>query len=103
MRVVFDNGVETTIGHRNNIKEANKIIYDFLVEKNYKSHYWRTSFIEDEQKWWVDVGSWSEFFYIYLQEVLMQLVVAFLAGMASGVFSVYLFTMLIIKKLEELD
>lgn len=33
----------------------------------------------------------------------MPLVVAFLAGMASGVFSVYLFTMLIIKKLEELD
>ena len=33
----------------------------------------------------------------------MQLVVAFLAGMASGVFSVYLFTMLIIKKLEDME
>ena len=33
----------------------------------------------------------------------MGYVVSFLAGLASGVFSVYLFTVLIIKKLEELD
>ncbi|EXM38543.1 hypothetical protein RASY3_14570 [Ruminococcus albus SY3] len=40
-----------------------KIINEFLVEKNYKSPYTRTWEVDDKTTK-VDVGSWSEFFFI---------------------------------------
>lgn len=68
MRVTFKNaiGKERTIGTCETEKEAWKIINDFLKEHNYKSYYHRTSFIEELNRYWIDVGSWTEFFYVYL-------------------------------------
>lgn len=65
MRVEFKNsyGVRRVIGECETEKEAFKIIYDFLKDHNYKSYYTRTREIED--RIWVDVGSHTEFFYIY--------------------------------------
>lgn len=46
--------------------ETFKIINDFLDDHNYKSYYQRT-WNKDDKTTVVDVGSWTEFFYI--QEV----------------------------------
>ena len=50
------------IGDVETIKECHQIIMKFLDEHNYKSYYQRM-WIEDG-KVAVDVGSWSEFFWI---------------------------------------
>lgn len=48
-----------------NIKEltnSTKVIEDFLKSHNYKSYYWNCSLYKNEMR--VDVGSYTEFFYI---------------------------------------
>ena len=50
------------IGEAGTIKECHQIIMKFLDDHNYKSHYQRM-WVEDG-KVTVDVGSWSEFFWI---------------------------------------
>lgn len=64
MKLEFKNskGVRRLIGSPSNVKEAFDIIKKFLDEHNYKSYYTRINFLEDE--WELDVGSWSEFFYL---------------------------------------
>ena len=68
MRVTFENknGEERDIGYAETEKEALAIIDKFLKEHNFKSYYQRRAFLEEKQRYWVDVGSWSEFFYIYV-------------------------------------
>lgn len=56
-------GVQREIGKASTRKEANEIIHQFLLDRNYVSYYWRFAYYPDYI--WVDVGSWSEFFYIY--------------------------------------
>ena len=41
-------------------KEINKIIKDFLDEHHFKSYY--TRIWQEDNKWWFDVGSHTEFF-----------------------------------------
>ena len=50
------------IGNAETIKECHQIIMKFLNDHNYKSYYQRM-WVEDG-KVVVDVGSWSEFFWI---------------------------------------
>ena len=65
MKVYFENsqGIERVIGFANDEQQACKIIEDFCTERNFTIHY--TSSWKDERgRTVVDVGSWSEFFYI---------------------------------------
>ena len=57
-----DSKTSRIIGEAETIKECYQIIMKFLDDHNYKSHYQRM-WIEDS-KVAVDVGSWSEFFWI---------------------------------------
>ena len=72
MKVVFENsyGERREIGRCKKQEEAMKIINNFLNEHNYKSYYCRmwVGCDEDGAYTKVDVGSWSEFFYIYTDE-----------------------------------
>lgn len=61
-------GNERSIGSCDSKKSAFKLIDDFLASHNYKSYYYRTSYDVDNNRLVVDVGSWSEFFYIYGEE-----------------------------------
>ena len=54
--------INRVIGEAETIKECYQIIMEFLNDHNYKSRYQRM-WIEDG-KVTVDVGSWSEFFWI---------------------------------------
>ena len=54
------------IGTAETNDEAFKVINDFLTDHNYKSYYTRT-WKKDDKTTVVDVGSYTEFFYI--QEV----------------------------------
>ena len=69
MIVKFRNsyGSERELGRVQTEQEVNEIINQFLEDHNYKSYYWQIHFTEDGVKV-VDVGSWSEFFHIYLEE-----------------------------------
>lgn len=62
--VYFENsyGERRIIGVASSCRGANVIILDFLKAHNYKSYYWRVT--ENENETCIDVGSWSEFFYI---------------------------------------
>ena len=64
-KVEFKNSYDKTriISYANTIKECWDIIFEFLEDHNYKSYYQRTR-IGDDGKVHIDVGSWSEFFYI---------------------------------------
>ena len=63
--IEFNNGYSTrVIGEADSYQEARQVVVKFLEEKNYKSHYWRSWATEDGKKIQLDVGSWSEFFYI---------------------------------------
>ena len=55
-------GKSRIIGNAETIKECHQIIMKFLDDHNYRSRYQRM-WIEDG-KVAVDVGSWSEFFWI---------------------------------------
>ena len=57
-----DSKISRIIGEAETIKECHQIIMKFLDDHNYKSHYQRM-WVEDG-KVAVDVGSWSEFFWI---------------------------------------
>ena len=65
-KVYFTNPSRRTsreIGRNRSLKKAERVIYRFLENKNYKVPYLR--FWYDEcQRYVYDVGSWSEFFYI---------------------------------------
>ena len=63
-KVIFENSrkQEREIGTAVDIKNAYNIIDKFLEEHNYKSYYKRVW--EENGRTKVDVGSWSEFFYI---------------------------------------
>ena len=63
--VLFENGKreQREIGKSESLNGAFKIIHSFLNEKNYKAYYTRYWEIETNVLQ-VDVGSWSEYFYI---------------------------------------
>ena len=105
MRVEFENrhDVRRVIGECETEEEAFKIIYDFLKEHNYESYYTRVNYLSDNHLW-VDVGSHVEFFHIYKQESYMaKLFLRFVFGVFTGVGSIYLFTVLLVKKLEDME
>ena len=64
-KVIFENSryEEREIGTAVDMKGAYKIIDKFLEEHNFNSYYKNVCEIE-KGKTRVDVGSWSEFFYI---------------------------------------
>ena len=64
-KVTFENSrkQEREIGTAVDINAAYKIIDKFLDEHNFKSYYKNVCEIE-KGKTRVDVGSWSEFFYV---------------------------------------
>lgn len=68
LNIMFENssGQSRTIGTVENEESAFKVINDFLNDHNYKSYYQRT-WKKDDKTTVVDVGSWTERFYI--QEV----------------------------------
>ena len=68
LNVMFENskGQSRTIGTVENEESAFKVINDFLTDHNYKAYYKRT-WKTDNKTTVVDVGSYTEFFYI--QEV----------------------------------
>lgn len=57
------NGIKREIGKCVNEKEVEQIINKFLEERKYKSYYWNIIKIDKNIKR-IDVGSWSEFFYV---------------------------------------
>lgn len=67
MRVTFEDSYcnEKELGVVDTIEEANKLINDFLHDHNYRSYYWRIMRDEIEHRTMIDVGSHTEFFYIY--------------------------------------
>lgn len=69
--VLFQNisGERRPIGVANDMRMCYKIIDGFLEEKNYQSYYtksWQT----DDKTIKIDVGSWSEFFFITSDKTL---------------------------------
>ena len=64
MKLYFHNsrGVERLIAEPSNREEVVKEINKFLDEHNYKSYY--TQVCEANGRLMIDVGSWSEFFYL---------------------------------------
>lgn len=68
MRLIFGDsyGNERIIASSQNEKEAIKEIYKFCEDRNFKIYYHRT-WVTNNRKC-IDVGSWSEFFYIELEE-----------------------------------
>ena len=64
-KVIFENSrkEEREIGTAVDMQEAYKIIDKVLEEHNFKSYYKNVCEIE-KGKIRVDVGSWSEFFYV---------------------------------------
>lgn len=65
VNVIFENskGDGRIIGTAEDQKAAFKVINNFLAEHNYKSYYKRT-WKTDDKTTAVDVGSWTERFYI---------------------------------------
>ena len=64
MKLYFQNssGVERLIEEPSNREEVVKEINKFLYDHNYKSYYTRVW--EEDDRLMIDVGSWSEFFYL---------------------------------------
>lgn len=65
MKLLFQNsrGEERVIAEPTNREEISKEINKFLDDHNYKSYY-MTVCEDDNGRLRIDVGSWSEFFYI---------------------------------------
>ena len=65
MKLIFQNsrGEERVIAEPQNKKEAVKEINKFLDDHNYKSYYMNVC-EDDNGRLRIDVGSWSEFFYL---------------------------------------
>jgi hypothetical protein len=76
--VFFENsyGQERVIAEVQTMSEALDAIHEFLVEREYKSYYTRFWLEETEYEnapcvvLTFDVGSWSEFFHIYFDNML---------------------------------
>ena len=66
MKLYFQNsgGEERLIAEPKTKEDASNHITQFLEEHNYKSYYTMGSIYEDKIVF--DVGSWSEFFILYL-------------------------------------
>lgn len=66
MRLIFinKNAERIDLGNYSTQEEANKKIKNFLTELGYNSPYWRIAMFSDRYVY--DVGSWSEFFHLYL-------------------------------------
>lgn len=64
MFLYFQNskGKERLLGKPNTIEECDTLIQNFLDEHNFKHIYTRC--YEEDGRLKIDVGSWSEFFYI---------------------------------------
>ena len=64
MILQFENseGKRKIIGNPETMQEAWEIIDKFLKDHKFKSHYKRLNLFDTE--WQIDVGSWSEFFYL---------------------------------------
>ena len=64
MKLFFQNskGEERVIAEPSNREEVVKEINKFLDDPNYKSYYMQVC--EDNSRLMLDVGSWSEFFYL---------------------------------------
>ena len=56
------NGNRHDNGRANDFQDACYIIRSFLHHRGYESPYWR--FSQEGAEVFVDVGSWSEFFYV---------------------------------------
>ena len=65
MKVLFENsyGEKREIANVSSIEDCWKAINKFLEKHNYKSYYSR-SWKTNDGRTKIDVGSWSEFFYI---------------------------------------
>ena len=65
MKLIFQNsrGEERVIAEPHDKKEAVKEINKFLDDHNFKSYYMNVC-EDDNGRLRIDVGSWSEFFYI---------------------------------------
>ena len=68
LKLVFKNsqGIKHEIADVQNEEEALKEIQKFCADRNYEIYYIRSALHYDVIKY--DVGSWSEFFYLYLGE-----------------------------------
>ena len=67
MILKFDNGYnEREIGRPQSEQEAFQIMKAFMDERNYKSYYTRSWTYNDIITY--DVGSWTQFFKLYLKE-----------------------------------
>lgn len=66
LEIFFENGTKRKIGEAKTEKEAFVVINDFLKEHNYKSYYKVITQLNEKEKR-IDVGSWSQFFYIVEQ------------------------------------
>ena len=64
MLIKFQNsvGVERIIGEGDTKEKCNQIIQKFLKDRGYKSYYWNMHKINGRLR--VDVGSWTEFFFV---------------------------------------
>ena len=69
MKLYFENsyGEEKFIAEVANEQEVSKEIQKFLDRHNYKSYYTRTWMRNNNEKMY-DVGSWSEFFIVKINE-----------------------------------
>lgn len=69
MKVLFKNsqGVKREIAEVNSKQEALNEIQKFCTERNFHVSYFR-QWKQDEYTTKVDVGSWTEFFYIIKEE-----------------------------------
>jgi len=65
MKLFFQrsNGEEYFLREVDSVESASDAIVKFLADKNYKSYY--KIWTELEDKYVVDVGSWSEFLILY--------------------------------------
>ena len=67
MILKFDNGyIEREIGRPQSEQEAFQMMKAFMNERNYKSYYIRSWTHENVTTF--DVGSWTQFFKLYLEE-----------------------------------
>ena len=68
MKLIFKNshGKERVIANPQNEEESFKEINKFCDERNFEIYYIRSWIIGNRKKY--DVGSWSEFFYLELED-----------------------------------
>ena len=70
MILYFENskGIRREIARPQTASEAHKIISNFLKEHNFESYYTRTYLTSDRTEILFDVGSYSEFFYLFKED-----------------------------------